>query len=120
AIVRTLTHRDPAAARRWFARLDPGTTFSATQTRASLLVDLSQQDGARREWETARSRLAWDEHDELRAFDAWRRLPEGAEGEAPRFWVVARRFWRLPAAGYDTWGAELARHLAEEPYDALA
>ncbi len=125
ALARTLARHDRDTARRFLSRAAPASSFTLARERAAALVALRDVEGARAEWVAARARLPLTRAEETRAFDAWRQLgPEppgkGAAPGTPAAWVTARSFWQRKGSDLESWGAELAAHLAKHPYDRLA
>jgi hypothetical protein len=117
ALVDVLSRHDRAAGARWFRRLPDPAYFSEARERAGLLVALKDVDGARGEWVAARVRMGLTEDQELAAFDAWRQLGGESTAGAPAWWTTARGFWQRKGSDFAAWGGELARHLADHPYD---
>ncbi len=123
AIAKALVARDPAAAGRWFQRIEEPRSFAEARVRADILLLRKLPDEARTEWVHVRARLSLTRTEERDAFDAWRRIPgvpAGRASGAPAAWEIAAAFWTKKGPDIDFWGDTLATHLARHPYDFLS
>ncbi|MFN7955630.1 MAG: hypothetical protein U0610_28205 [bacterium] len=130
SVVAALARVAPEQAPRWLARWPLAFDEAQAAERAELIARLGDRAAADALLSTARSRGAWSAADEVRAFDAWRRLPAEkacdrkvetcappATARVPKSWTLAATFWREPASKV---GDDLARHLGAHPFDLLA
>lgn len=95
SLTETLATTLPAEAPRWLARWPRRHTFAASVQRAAILVALKRpEDGAKALFE-GRRRSTWEAHEEVQAFDAWRRMgaPVPAGEKAPQPWAEALPAW---------------------------
>ncbi len=119
ALTETLATSLPEETPRWLARWPRRHAFGATAQRAAILVALKRPaDGAKALFE-GRRRAAWEAHEEVQAFDAWRRMgaPVPADEKAPRAWAEALPAWEGKAeAVAGPLGARLKLH----PLDVLS
>ena len=130
-LVESLARSAPAEAPRWLGRWVSSSAFDGVSRRAGVLARLKDTAGAARVLAEGRARSAWTVAEEVKAFDLWRRLPNGGAGAAAAparasakaapspaaSWIAARTFWSRKASEV---GADLASHLRAHPYDALA
>ncbi len=130
AVVAAVARVAPEEAPRWLARWPLALDQAQAVERASLVARLGDRARADELLTAARARGSWSAADEVRAFDAWRRLPAektcdrktGAcppppAARVPKSWTAAATFWNEPASKV---GDDLARHLAAHPFDILA
>jgi hypothetical protein len=117
-LVEMLAEQAPELAPRWLMRWPSSTAFDQTLARARILARLDDAPGAARLLASTRPRVLWSASDEVRGFDAWRRLVEDpTPPDTPAAWAQARPFWQGPAA--DAANA-LEIHLRAHPLDLLA
>ena len=132
-LVEALARSAPDEAPRWIARGAPSYGYDDVARRAFALARLKDERGAAGLLVAARSRSAWTQAEEVKAFDLWRGFlaragasprpgaasaPEPAAGPAPPpTWTAARAFWTKKAGEV---GADLAAHLRAHPHDLLA
>lgn len=117
-LVEILAERAPALAPRWLSRWPPSTRYSDVAARAKLLARLSDPAGAAALLAASRARTLWSTQDEVRAFDAWRRVtPEVPSVPASGPWQAALGFWKQAA---DVSSQGLETHLRAHPVDVLA
>lgn len=117
-LVEMVAEQAPALAPRWLARWPANVAYAETARRARVLARLKDDAGAAVLLAQARPRVLWSAADEVRAFDAWRRLtPDIAAASAPAAWSAAAAFWKKPA---DEAARGLEAHLRAHPSDLLA
>lgn len=107
----------PQSLPRWMARWPESFDFDAVARRARAWRDALNPAAAAKALFDGRARGSWSRAEEMRAFDMWRRLTPAQDAGAPKEWVAAAAFWRVPAAEV---ASALDTYLAAHPYDIRA
>jgi hypothetical protein len=112
----TLAEVAPPEAPRWLSRWPRGLSCAEARGRAVILARLKDQGGAARVLFDTRRRTLWPLHDELLAFDHWRRLggPAAPGDPPPAYWSGALPYWLGKPA------LPLGERLKAHPQDLLA
>jgi hypothetical protein len=119
--VKALAPRAPGEAERWLARWPVRFAFDEVAERTRVHEAMKQPAAAVRGLVEARSAGSWTAADEVKAFDAWRRLPPLPAGTgpdpSPAAWTAARPFWTRRPGEID---ALLLAHLRANAFEVRA
>lgn len=113
----TLATALPFEAPRWLDRWPEATGFDQARARERVLATLHQPQAAARALFNDRRVSAWTPEEDLRAFDAWRKLGAPEAVAAPAAWRGALAPWQGKA---DASAALLSPRLKAHPMDQLA
>ena len=119
-LVEVLARLAPEEAPRWLQRWPATFDQAHVARRAHVHEVLSDRAAAAQVLVDGRRRGLWSAADEVRAFDAWRRVAPAAAtppSTAPSAWTAAVAFWKGPA---NQVVPALGRHLSAHPYDIRA
>lgn len=131
-LVEVLARLAPEDAPRWLRRWPVGVEYAHVAQRAAIHRAMKDDAGAVKVIVEGRRRALWSAGDEVKAFDAWRRIavakpaavravtapPAGSAPAAPpAAWTAALAFWKMPAGQV---APALDAHLRAHPYDVLA
>jgi hypothetical protein len=106
SLIEMLAKQVPQDAQKWLKRWPLNPSFRHINQRANILVALKQSREAAKVYENARQRGPWSMADDIKAFDAWRRLDVGTGG--PALWMAALAHWKGNSA--NTLTAQLKSH----------
>jgi hypothetical protein len=120
-VVSALAARAPGEAARWLARWPLRFGFDEAAERARVQVAMKEPGGALRALIDARAGGRFTAAEEVKAFDAWRRLPPSPAAAGPdptpAAWTAARPFWTRRPGEID---ADLLAHLRANAFEVRA
>jgi hypothetical protein len=91
-LIETSAKYTPQEAQKWLKRWPDNFSYRHAHQRANILVALKQSREAAKVYENARRCGSWRPADDIKAFDAWRRLDVGTGG--PALWLAALAHWK--------------------------
>jgi hypothetical protein len=111
-LIEIMAKHMPQEAQKWLKRWPMDFSFRHTNQRANILIALKQSREAAKVYESARKRAPWSPADDIKAFDAWRRLDVGTNG--PALWLAALAHWKGNSAN------SLVAQLKSHPLDCFS